>query len=118
MSKKPEMILPSIKIYNITSAKSKHKKGAYSSLDDQHQNACQTTTTKDMNPRTLNEFDRLRREVAAEDGQVWVVVVLEDGKDGVADAAAQLQDRPRRRIRQFRKFGEEPVPVFEKSVLK
>ena len=71
-----------------------------------------------MNPRTLNEFDRLRREVAAEDGQVWVVVVLEDGKDGVADAAAQLQDRPRRRIRQFRKFGEEPVPVFEKSVLK
>ena len=33
------MILPSIKIYNITSAKSKHKKGAYSSLDGQHQNA-------------------------------------------------------------------------------
>ena len=75
-------------------------------------------TMKDMNPRTLNEFDRLRREVAAVNGQVGVVVVLEDGKDGVADAAAQLQDRPRRRIRQFRKFGEEPVPVFEKSVLK
>lgn len=72
---------------------------------------------KDANPRTLNELDRLRREVAAVDGQVRVVVVLQDWEDGVADAAAELQDRPRRRVRQLREFSEQPVPIFEEPVL-
>ena len=67
---------------------------------------------------TFHEIDSLRREIATVDGQLWIGVVLEDREDGVADAAAELKDGLGVRICQLGKFGEQPVPIFEESVLK
>jgi hypothetical protein len=71
-----------------------------------------------LNQPTFHKIDSLRRKVTAENGQVGVVVELQDGEDSVADAAPELKNRSSGGIGKFRKFGEKPISIFEEPVLK
>ena len=67
---------------------------------------------------TYDKINSLWRKITAVDSQFWIGVVLQNWEDCVAHTTAQLKDSFCRRISQFWKLSEEPVPIFEEAVLK